>query len=421
MLKPGKIPPRILAHGVCGIAFLLFSINSAAQDEYFVDFSGSLSFESRQFSQSGAYPGQSRQASGFVFEPQLYIEDESGWSFNLSAFHRHDNSDPKREHTDIREAFFLIFGETQQNAWELRLGVDHVFWGVAESVNMVDIINQSDVIEDPLGKENMGQLMAHLTLSGDWGVADLFYLPNHRKRIFPGHRGRLRSALVVDNKLTTYESKSGRQHDDYAARFTTSIGAADVGISVFDGTSRDPSLILHQEKIDSIPVLRPHYERIRQYGLDAALPAGDFLFKLEAIERENSSNSAQEKQDYSAWVVGGEYSLYSVLDSVADVTFFGEWVYDDRKQKATGTFQDELFLSTSISFNDVSGTQLSFAVFEDLDYDSSTYAVELKRRFNDQWSWKFEANSVKRSDQKDRNQYPIRRDSFADFSVIYNF
>ena len=414
-----KVSLRLVVLGSCCAAWLMSGL-AAAEDEFYVDFSGSFSIESRKFSQSGAYPKQSREANGFVFQPELFIEHESGWSFNLSVFHRYDNSDARREHTDIREAYALFFGELEENSWELRLGVDHVFWGVAESINIVDIINQSDITEDPLGKEKIGQLMAHVTLSGDWGVADLFYLPNHRQRVYPGVRGRLRPGLFVDNKLTTYESKSGRHNKDYAARFSTNIGAADVGISIFDGTSRNPSLTAALGA-DGTPVLKPHYEKIRQYGLDTALAAGDFLLKLEAVRRENSSNSAGKLEDYSAWVAGGEYTFFSVFDSVADLTLFAEWIYDDRKQTATSPFQDELFVSASVNLNDVSGTQLSIGVFEDLDYKSSTYAIEIKRRINDDWFWTLEASDLSRAEMKDLNQYQTRRDSFADLSVTYRY
>ena len=59
---------------------------------------------------------------------------------------------------------------------------------------------------------------------------------------FPGRHGRLRAGLVVDHTLTSYESAAQEWHLDLAGRYSGSFGPLDVGLSVFDGTSREPTL-----------------------------------------------------------------------------------------------------------------------------------------------------------------------------------
>ena len=93
-----------------------------------------------------------------------------------------------------------MLGQIGNDEWELRLGVDRVFWGVAESRHLVDIVNQTDLIEHPDEEDKLGQPMAHLTWSGDWGVAEVFGLPYHRARTFSGPKGRLRFPLVADDE-----------------------------------------------------------------------------------------------------------------------------------------------------------------------------------------------------------------------------
>ena len=389
-----------------------------ANDSLIFEVSGKLKFESRYFPKSGAYPQQTRQASGFVFEPEFYIESERGWSFNIAPFFRYDNSDSERTHADIREAYMLMFGDVGDNEWELRLGVDHVFWGVAELTNLVDIVNQTDLVENPNGKIKLGQMMSHFTLSGDWGVAELFLLPDHRSRTYPGVKGRLRSPLVVNNRLTTYEHKSGDNHIDIAARYSNSVGPADIGLSFFDGTSRDPSL-----RPDANPPteLIPHYEQIRQYGLDVGMTVADFLVKLEAIRRTDASNIRLTKEDYSAYLVGAEYTFYSVFDSDTDVVLLGEWIYDDRGNRSTGTLQNDFFLATHINLNDVDGTEFSVSYLKDRDYDSKTMTFEFKRRLTDEWTVEIEAIDFLKTDPADINQSPIRRDDFVNLSLTYSF
>ena len=130
----------------------------------------------------------------------------------------------------------MLFGEIGDDEWELRLGVDRVFWGVAESRHLVDIINQIDLVEHPYKELKMGQPIAHLTWSGDWGAVEIFGMPYHRTRTFPGRPGRLRFPLVVDTENAAYESGSGRWHPNLAARYSHSLGPFDIGMSVFDGS-----------------------------------------------------------------------------------------------------------------------------------------------------------------------------------------
>ena len=142
--------------------------------------------EGRWYYQDGDHPGQESHAGGFVVEPKFYVEDAEGRSLTVAPFFRYDAADPRRTHVDVREAYLLLLGEIGEGEWELRLGADRVFWGVTESRHLVDIVNQTDVIEHPNEEAKLGQPMAHLTWSGDAGVVELFALPYHRERTFPG-------------------------------------------------------------------------------------------------------------------------------------------------------------------------------------------------------------------------------------------
>ena len=87
------------------------------------------------------------------------------------------------------EAYLLFFGEIRSQEWELRLGVDRVFWGVTESRRLVNVVNQIDLVEHPYKEPTLGQPMVHITLSGDWGAVELFGMTWHRPRTFPGRSG----------------------------------------------------------------------------------------------------------------------------------------------------------------------------------------------------------------------------------------
>ena len=174
-------------------------------------------------------PGQRSSTGGLVVEPTLYGEVAQRTSFTLTPLFRYDSADSRRTHADLREAYLLTYGDWGENSWELRLGLDRVFWGVAELHNLVDIVNQLDLVDHPRNRPKLGQPMAHLTISGDWGVAESFLLPYHRKRTFPGRSGRLRSSWLID-ETALYESGAEERHVDFAARYSNAVGLLDFGL-----------------------------------------------------------------------------------------------------------------------------------------------------------------------------------------------
>ena len=410
---------RAVLGAACLLASALAAESGAADWIDYHEFSGRVSVDGRWYLQPGAHADQRSHASGFSVAPRLYLEEEEGRSVTLEGFYRLDAGDPHRTHADLREAYLLLFGELGEDEWELRLGVDRVFWGVAESRHLVDIINQTDLIEHPNEEAKLGQPMAHLTLSGEWGVAEAFALPYHRLRTYPGRRGRLRTGSVVDNDRATYESGDEEWHLDLAARYSHSVGSFDFGVSVFDGTSREPTLQPGLDRNQTL-ILIPHYEQIRQFGLDAQMTAGAWLLKLEAIRRTGARNLASMEEDYTAFVAGGEYTLYSVFDSGIDLSLLGEWNRDGRRERATNVFQNDLFLGARLAFNDVESTDLIVGVLHDADLGTRSFNAEFNRRLSDEWSLHLEAVVFSSFDETDI-AYGTRRDSFVELNLIYNF
>ncbi len=419
--------PTAVRDALCGAALAIVWIaapvgGTSARAEPWIaahEFSGNVSLENRWYPEAGAHPDQRAHASGFVAAPQLYLEDAEGRSVTLAPFLRYDAGDPDRTHADLREAYMLLVGEIGDGEWELRAGIDRVFWGVAESRHLVDIVNQTDLVEHPNEEAKLGQPMVHVTWSGDWGAAELFGLPYHRARTFPGRRGRLRGPLVVDNDRATYESGAGEWHFDFAARYSHGFGPLDLGLSLFDGTSREPALIPVAVP-GSGPVLIPHYARIRQLGLDAQVTTGAWLLKLEAIGRTGARDRIGRKQDYAAVVAGFEYTLYSILGFTADLGLLGEWNRDGRGRDATNQFQNDLFLGARLALNDVQGTEFLAGVLADADHGTDTLTVEFDRRLSDRWSLHLEAVALFGVGEADI-AYPTRRDSFMALNLDYSF
>ncbi len=405
-------------------ALVLGFVAGASNAESTVELSGEVRFESRGYVKTGAYPKQAQQATGFVIEPEFYVETDQGAVFKFAPFYRYDNSDDQRRHADIREAYFANYGDVGNGEWEFKIGIDHVLWGVGELTTLVDIVNQDDIGEDFFGKINLGQSMVQLVFASDWGVSEFFILPNHRSRVYPGAKGRLRAEPSIDNDAVEYEDRKGDDHVDFAARYSNSVGAVDFALSAFKGTAREPSIQMRPKKAQLVQV----YEQIRQYGLDMSIVAGDFLIKAEAIKRENFSNNWHpvknpiiRKEDYLAYMLGAEYTFFEVFDSEVSVDFIGEWYRDEREERAANPNQDDLFTALRLDLNDVEGTQFVFGLIQDFDYDSETLTFEFSRRLDDEWSVEVNATGFINTDPNDTVQYPTRQDDYIELVFAYHF
>lgn len=220
------------------LLFLVSRIGFTQTEEKKVshDFSLELEGEYRYFYDSPQFEGQENHFPSLAITPEYTLEWNDGYeSINFTGFFRLDRDDA-RTHWDIRELYY----QKAYNNWELSIGLKKIYWGVTESNHLVDIINQTDLVETFDGEEKLGQPMVQYTLStNNIGTFDFFYLPFHRKRTLPGKKGRLRFPIVIDKDDVTYESSAKEWHQDFAFRWSHYVGAFDIGLSHFYGNGRE--------------------------------------------------------------------------------------------------------------------------------------------------------------------------------------
>lgn len=403
------------------IALLSSMCASCALAQSF-DVSSEISLQGRWYPESPAYSEQSSSAIGVVAKTTIHVDISPKSSFTFTPLYRYDNADSHRTHGDVREAYFLMYGDWKNTSWELQLGQASVYWGVAELYNLVDIVNQVDLVEHPRNRPKLGQPMVHLTVSGDWGIAESFVLPYHRKRTFPGPRGRLRSRFPISENAV-YEHRDEENHIDVAFRYSNAIGPYDIGLSMFLGTNREPAFLASEQPEPTTHrpfMLQPYYEQIEQFGVDLQLTTSGLLYKFEAIRRSGTRNLFGEEENYHAVILGTEHSVYNLFNSAASLTMLAEWLYDGRGSRSTDVWTNDLFLSGFISFNDVAGTELVAGLLADLEYDYRALNLEFKRRLSDSWTMRFESIVNLNSDPADVT-YDGRRDSFLGVDFTFGF
>ncbi len=372
------------------------------------EWSGRFSAEGRLFWNDAIHPGQREQQASIVAQPEYYHAWEKS-SFTAVPFFRLDSADAERTHLDIREFFFLWY----PGAFDMGIGIRKVFWGVTESQHLVDIINQTDLVEFPDGEEKLGQPMINLSILRDWGTLDFFLLPYFRERTFPGRKGRLRNALVIDPDQARFESGAKQHRLDAAIRYAKTLGDWDLAFSHFQGTGREPTFLLGSDASGN-PVLIPFYEQIGQTGLELQGVADAWLWKLEAIHRSGQG------QSFEAWTGGFEYTFTGLFETQMDLGVISEWLHDTRGHRATTPFEDDLMFGLRLAINDMASTELLIGIIQDLDQASRVFSIEGKRRITDHWKLELEGNVFM---QQTANSlfYDLRDDDFLQLSLSYYF
>ncbi|MEM6455944.1 MAG: hypothetical protein AAF772_12690 [Acidobacteriota bacterium] len=348
------------------------------------EWSGFVGAELRGFASSGRFDGQDDDVTGsVVLEPEYFREWNDGRArLVVRPFLRLDTADDARSHVDVR----ALYWQRVADRYELDVGVRKVFWGVTESVHLVDIVNQTDAVEDPDGEDKLGQPMIRLGLSRSWGLLEVFLLPGFRERTFADREGRLRAPLPVDDDRARYASSAEDTHVDVALRYTHVVGDVDLGLSYFRGTSREPRL-LPALRAD-VPTLVPFYTQIDQLGLDLQGTYGAWLLKLEAIARWSAAVDAQRPGfgDYLAAVGGFEYTFFDLGGRGLDVGLLLEYQWDERRARATTAAQDDLFVASRLALNDVQSTELLIGAAVDLGSGAAFVNVEGSRRIGDRYA-----------------------------------
>ena len=349
-----------------GLALLACSASVTA-----LEWRGELGLEGRYFT---AGPG----AADYWHNGSVYLQGQllHEWNdrrdlFTFTPFYRVDENDDERTHGDIRELIWIHVADQ----WESRIGIGKVFWGVTEGRHLVDIINQTDAVEQQDLESKLGQPMINLSMVRDWGTLDFYVLPGFRERTYAGIDGRPSLPLPVNHDATRYASSAEEKRIDGAVRWQNMYGSLQVAVSHFSGTGREPLLL---------PVLfefQPYYPVIEQSGIELQYLLGGWLFKAEAIRR---SGNRFERAMHAA-DAGFEFTQPGLFGTGMDLGWIAEYLWEDRDARFVSPFASDVLLGNRLTFNDIASTEVLWGLIWDPDTGERIYTLESSRRFGSQW------------------------------------
>lgn len=337
---------------------------------------GKLEIQGLKFFQTSQHKEAHEFYGSVAIEPELFHAIDNNSEIKAKLFYRHDAQSKSRTHGDVRELMYYYF----EDDWEIHAGISKVFWGVTESRHLVDTINQIDNIEILDDEQRLGQAMLQAKLIKDWGTLDLFVLPHFREVNFG--KADMRPYLGYEISSALYQNKAKQHHLDFAARWSKTLGNADIGLSYFNGTQRTP--LLNPVLVNGSVQLQPVYVQTQNLGLDLQYIYKDWLLKLEAVYRNsheyNAINGFKNKSS-KAFVGGFEYTFYGINEQYHDLGLIGEYLFD--QWQALTPFQRDWMTGLRWTWNDAPSTEFLLGHILDLDDGTQIWQLEASRRLNE--------------------------------------
>ena len=394
-MKMNLNPLRLASFKII-VLFAMISSSALASD---FSFTPSVTTEFRYFPESPAYDGQLE-----YFQPSIYFSGEGRWiskdrkkRLRFEPFLRLDVQDDERSHFDIRELNY----SQRFSDFDLLIGNAQIFWGVAESRNVVDVINQFDEVENSDETDKLGQPLIRFGKFTDIGRFEVYYLPYFRERTFPGGDGRQRGPLTVDLDNAEYDEGREEWAGDFALRYQHQIDQFDIGIHVFTGTARAPFLKSNEEGTSLLPI----YQKLTQGGVDIQRTWDAWLLKLEVVIADQSGDN------FISNVLGLEYTFFDFFNSGIDIGILFEGLYDNRDENKTAStlFENDIFAGARFTWNDFQESELLLGTIIDWETGSMFSSIEYERRIGENMKFEVEAQYFLAQDSEPLAQF--ERDS----------
>ena len=246
------------------------------------------------------------------------------------------------------------------------LGYRHTFWGVAESRNLVDLINQQDMAAGMSPDNKLGAPSISIETYLGSGELQYWYISRFRERTFNDTNAHPGFGMPVSS--AQFAHAKGSEASDHALRYANSIGDMDYALSIFDGTAREPLFIV--QELDP-PTIAPYYERMRSVGLELQYTGESILYKFEGL------TGTQSGKDFDALVLGTEKTVYTIFETQWDMGVLFEYQYDDRAQALI----DRMIVSgVRLTANDEFDTNFLILYTVDDAFSQSLFGLEVSRR-----------------------------------------
>lgn len=338
------------------------------------------------------------------------------------------------DHIDFRNFSYLY----SYGNFQFEIGISKVYWGVTESIQVVDIVNQIDFLSNIDGSDKLGQPLIYFSIENNYGNFETILMPYFRERKFFSGNERYKLSLPssaqpikVDYDVSQYQSKKKNRNLDFGFKWSNYYNDLDIGISFFKGTNRDPIPIYNY--LENSFVM--YYEDLYQFGIEAQYLVDSLTLKLEVVYKSLDSG------DFYESVMGLEKTYYDFNNWGFDLGLLFEYLWNDRtnvsvtnrslidqlkikshtiKGESISPYSNDLFFGIRLSSNDADSTSLLTGIIFDPKYNEYTFSLEASRRVGNSLTLNSTLYSISNASDKS-HLYSSQNDDFLELKVQWHF
>ena len=326
-------------------------------------------------------------------EAILIADDIGSQSSNgISAF----VSDDGHFSLKLKEAYYDYNG----GFWALRAGRQISAWGKADGIQITDILcpqDESNIIASTYKESRQGIDALRLSFIGEKVQADAYWIPFFTPSTMPLAKNNPLRRINFPDNFDNFVLETPSRYDDfelpekkfanseYAARLGMYFSSFDLSFYGFYGWD-DMPFISYTPGASGISV-SGSYERMAMFGVDSAIPVGDFVFRLEsAFFPKRKMQTSAEYQ--AARQIGGEDSEsfedhnqilalagldWSLSDGwTINMQYIGDGVFGKSENLDRKSYNHQLSLSLEKSLLNETLTLSGLAFLDLRDFSSNT-------------------------------------------------
>ena len=323
---------------------------------------------------------------GMVYVNGQLVHDAIGTqaSNGMSGFVADDGSFALK----LREAYI----DWKTGIFALRIGRQIVSWGKADDIQITDVVSpfdESSVVANDYNESKLGVDAVRLSVLTDKAQVDAYYIPFFTPSILPiASKNPLRSRVFPSNVdgLDVYSPyyydnfdlpKKRLSNSEYALRASLYTSVMDLSLYGFYGWDDTPffkySPLMYEDANDDPNLegftVSGKYRRMAMVGADAAIPVGDFVFRLEtayfpkrhiqtsadyqiekSLNEEHSYTSRRRDQLLSLVGVDWTYSFPIIGSLTITAQYISDYVFNYKNYLNRKRYEHQVTLSVEKSF-----------------------------------------------------------------------
>ncbi|MCY4523931.1 MAG: hypothetical protein OXB84_04250, partial [Halobacteriovoraceae bacterium] len=345
---------------------------------------------------------KSELTAGLFSQVELFQKKEKS-EYRFKLIIEFNNDDKNRNRAEMQEAY--LSWSWGQKDWKILFGNKIFNWAVLEVFRPTDSINSRYYGLLHENSDKLGEMTFELERRFSDSSLSFYFFPFFIPPRFPSQESRMGLGVDLDDNAVI--TSRGESKDFWwvlqgGLRAEGSWRGLDWGVHFIHHIDRRFPIVGTSELSGNIPqnieALRRgevsvYYFKVNEYGFGAVTELGAGLLKIEGVHRDFDDGrkrifsirelDLRTPQDHTEVALGVErtFDLGLPFETTLMVEFNRIFDVNKKNRKEMAVFQQDLFIGTKHSFNDIRGREVLLGFIVDLEGENETfYSLEYTYR-----------------------------------------